>query len=336
MNILICKCDKNLPQEDISLSNLLDIKNLENSLKNNKISMLKNDNYEGKNNEKESISSSELKIIEYPYSKNEINNYKYINNNYNENQIKTKINKDSNQFINSLKMNMIKRSELLFNNKKVMQNKILCSKGDLNSSLKNESLIADEEIIYLNNDETQTEKTEKSMKNKSINKKENNISKKKLNKLNLLINTKQKKPVNKLYFFNSYNNTSGRGSYLTRKSNESMKSWTTKVSTLNNSKKKFKKIDQSNKINSLSIKKFNKKFLQNSLNYFVPKASQGKNIINKNILHSLNNSVENNKKRLFNNLSKEISSNKDNDYNIMNIFNNKRIIKRRVNFKKVK
>lgn len=336
MNILICKCDKNLPQEDISLSNLLDIKNLENSLKNNKISMLKNDNYEGKNNEKESISSSELKIIEYPYSKNEINNYKYINNNYNENQIKTKINKDNNQFINSLKMNMIKRSELLFNNKKVMQNKILCSKGDLNSSLKNESLIADEEIIYLNNDETQTEKTEKSMKNKSINKKENNISKKKLNKFNLLINTKQNKPVNKLYFFNSYNNTSGRGSYLTRKSNESMKSWTTKVSTLNNSKKKFKKIDQSNKINSLSIKKFNKKFLQNSLNYFVPKASQGKNIINKNILHSLNNSVENNKKRLFNNLSKEISSNKDNDYNIMNIFNNKRIIKRRVNFKKVK
>ena len=137
--------------------------------------------------------------------------------------------------------------------------------------------------------------------------------------------------VNQLYYFNSYNNTSGRGSYNAVASNESMKSWTTKVSTLNNSKKN-RKIIQNNKITSLSIKKLNKKFLTNSLNYI-----QGKKSINKNILHTFKNSVENNKKKLFNNnLSREIYSNNDKDYNIMDIFNNKRIIKRRVNLKKIK
>lgn len=334
MNFLICKCDKDPAKEDISLSNLLDIKNLEKSLKNSEINILKNDILERKSNEKEN-STYELEIIEYPYSKNEINNYKNDNNNHNGNQTKTKIKKDNNQIINSLKMNMIKRNEHLFNNKKNIQNKVVCSKGDLNSSLNNESLIVDDEINYLNDDDTQSEKTEKSNTKKSINKKENINSNQKL-KMHLLLKTKPKHTVNKLYYFNSYNNTSGRGSYNARTSNESMKSWTTKVSTLNNSNKKYKKIYPNSKINNLSIKKYNKKFLENSLNSSNTQTSQGKKSINKTILHSLNNSVGNKKKFFKNNLSKEIHSNIDKDYNIMNIFNNKRIIKRRVNFKKLK
>ena len=329
MDYLVCKCDKNQAQEDISLSNLLDIKNLEKSLKNKELI----DNLERKSNEKQNISNYELEIIEYPYSKKEINNYKSDKNICNEIQTKAILNKDNNQFINSLKMNMIKRSDYLFNNKKDIYKKISCSKGDENSSLNNESLIDDEEINYLNDDDTQTEKTEKLNIKKCIKKKENNNSKKNLNKLNLNLNNKTKKnlQVNQLYYFNSYNNTSGRGSYNAVASNESMKSWTTKVSTLNNSKKN-RKIIQNNKITSLSIKKLNKKFLTNSLNYI-----QGKKSINKNILHTFKNSVENNKKKLFNNnLSREIYSNNDKDYNIMDIFNNKRIIKRRVNFKKLK
>ena len=66
MNYLICKCDKNQAQEDVSLSNLLNIKNLEKSLKNNELNMLKSDNAERNNNEKESSSNYELEIIEYP------------------------------------------------------------------------------------------------------------------------------------------------------------------------------------------------------------------------------------------------------------------------------
>ena len=338
MNYLICKCDKNQGQEEISLSNLLDIKNLEKSLKNNEINILKFDNPERKNNAKENISSYELEIIEYPYSKKEINNYKNDKNYYNENQKKTKINKDNNnnKFANSLKMNMINKSDYLFNNNKIIQNKILCSKGDLNSSLNNESLIVEEEINYLNDDDTQTEKTEKNNIKKSIKKKENDNSKKKLNKLYLQLNNnnKQKLVVNKLHYFTCYNNTSGRGSYKARTNNESMKSWTTKVSTLNNSRK----INKYNKITSLSIKKLNKKFLQNTINYIETPTSQGKKSINKNILHSLNNSVGNsNKKKIFNNnLTKEKSSNRSKEHNIMDIFKNKRIIKRRVNFRKLK
>ena len=337
MNYLICKCDKNQAQEDISLSNLLDIKNLEKSLKKNEINILKFDNPERKNNSKENISSYELEIIEYPYSKIEINNYKNEKNSYSENQKKIKINKDKNQFINSLKMNAIKKSDYLFNNNQIIQNKILCSKGDLNSSINNdnESLIVEEEINYLNDEDTQTEKTEKNNIKKSIKKKESNNSKKKLYKLHLQLNdnTKQKLQVNKLHYFTCYNNTSGKGSCRARTNNESLKSWTTKVSTLNNSRK-TKKI---NKITSLSIKKLNKKFLQNTINYIETPTSHGKNSNNKNILYSLNNSVGNNKKKIFNNiLTKEKSSNKSNEHNIMDIFNNKRIIKRRVNFKKLK
>ena len=336
MNYLICKCDKNQAQEDVSLSNLLDIKNLEKSLKNNELNMLQSDNAERNNNEKESSSNYELEIIEYPYSKKEINNYKNDKNNYNEFQTKAKKNKDNNQFINSLKMNMIKKSDYLFNNNKNIQNKILCSKGDLNSSFNNESLIDDEEINYLNDDDTKTEKAEKDNIKNNIKKKENNNSKKKLNNFHLQLNNKKKYLVNKLYYFHSYNNASTRGSYNALTSNESMKSWTTKVSSLNNSKKRNGKIAQNNKMTGLSIKKFSKKFLPNSLNYVQFSTLQEKKSINKNILHTINNSVENNKKKLFNNnWSKEINSNKDN-YNIMDIFNSKRIIKRRVNLKKNK
>ena len=334
MNYLICKCDKNLGQEEISLSNLLDIKNLEKSLKSNEFNILKFDNPERKSNAKENISSYEIEIIEYPYSKKEINNYKNDKNYYNENQKKTKINKDNNQIPNSLKMNMINKNDYLFNNNKIIQNKILCSKGDLNSSLNNESLIVEEEINYLNDDDTQTEKNVKNNIKKSIKKKEINNSKKKLYKLHLQLNNNTKQNLlNKIHYFTCNNNTYGRGTYKARANNESIKSWTTKVSTLNNSRK----INKNNKITSLSIKKLNQTFLKNTLNYIETPTSQGKKSINKNKLHSLNNSVENNKNKIYNNnLTKGKSSNKSKEHNIMDIFNNKRIIKRRVKFKKLK
>ena len=92
MNFFICKCDKNQCQEEKTAMDLLDIKNLEKTLKDKEKEILRNDNInmiETRNDTdlKENLSNDdELEIIEYPYSKKIIIKFILI-----QNKIKLKI-----------------------------------------------------------------------------------------------------------------------------------------------------------------------------------------------------------------------------------------------------
>lgn len=149
MNFFICKCDKNQCQEEKTAMDLLDIKNLEKTLKDKEKEILRNDNInmiETRNDTdlKENLSNDdELEIIEYPYSIKEDNNKNHFNSK--QNKIKNNFN---NQTKNSPKTNTIKRCKNLLSLKNKLQ-----SKEDLNSSLNNESSIIDD-IEYLNDEDT--------------------------------------------------------------------------------------------------------------------------------------------------------------------------------------
>ena len=173
MNFFICKCDKNQNQDEKTAMDLLDIKNLERSLKHSERKILKKENSIDLNNvikENLNISDEELEIIEYPYSNNELNKGKPI-----VSKDKIIINKNINisNLINLPKTNIINRSNHLFNNK-FNDNKLIIksnkkdSKGDeTDSSLNNESLIIDD-IEYLN-DEDSIQKPKKKIKQKEKN-----------------------------------------------------------------------------------------------------------------------------------------------------------------------
>ena len=84
MNYFLCKCDKNQNQDEKTAMDLLNIKNLERSLKNKekKINLDYNSNRNTIIKDNLNSSNEELEIIEYPYPK-EIN----INNIYNNQKI---------------------------------------------------------------------------------------------------------------------------------------------------------------------------------------------------------------------------------------------------------
>ena len=163
MNFFICKCDKNQCQEEKTAMDLLDIKNLEKTLKDKEKEILRSDNInmiETRNDSdlKENISNDdELEIIEYPYSIKEDNNKNYFNSK--QKKIKNNIN---NQTKKSPKTNNIKRCKHLFSSKNKLQ-----SKEDLNSSINNESSIIDD-IEYLNDEDTPLKgRNDKNVNNKS-------------------------------------------------------------------------------------------------------------------------------------------------------------------------
>lgn len=303
MNFFICKCDKNQCQEEKTGMDLLDIKNLEKTLKDKEKEILRIDNInmiETRNDSdlKENISNDddELEIIEYPYSKKEDNNKSYFSTK--QKKIKNNIN---NQTKNSPKTNNIKRSKNFFSLKNKLQ-----SKEDLNSSLNNESLIIDD-FEYLNDEDTPLNGKNN---NKNI-KSELLLYKRKIMKKNNNINKK----------CNSY-----RASHDKLIKDESLKNKTKKMLTSN------KNIDKNKQKYSLSYKKDNKKLSKKLCNLSGTNPSSTKTR-NKNY-HSLNKTdVHNDNIKTFIDNS-FIKNEKEN--NLTYIYNNKRINKRKVNLKKSK
>ena len=301
MNFFICKCDKNQCQEEKTAMDLLDIKNLEKTLKDKEKEILRNDNInmiETRNDTdlKENLSNDdELEIIEYPYSIKEDNNKIHFNSK--QNKIKNNFN---NQTKNSPKTNTIKRCKNLLSLKNKLQ-----SKEDLNSSLNNESSIIDD-IEYLNDEDTLSKgKNDKKVSNKS-----DLLYKRKIMK-------KNNSNINK-------KNNSHIISYDKLSKDESLKNRTKKIliSNKNNNKNKQK---------CLSYKKDNQN-LPKKLGNLNPLDSSSK-IRNKNY-HSMNKTYG------YNNNIKNIIEHsfikKEKNNNLTYIYNNKRINKRKINLKKSK
>ena len=301
MNFFICKCDKNQCQEEKTAMDLLDIKNLEKTLKDKEKEILRNDNInmiETRNDTdlKENLSNDdELEIIEYPYSIKEDNNKNHFNSK--QNKIKNNFN---NQTKNSPKTNTIKRCKNLLSLKNKLQ-----SKEDLNSSLNNESSIIDD-IEYLNDEDTLSKgKNDKKVSNKS-----DLLYKRKIMK-------KNNSNINK-------KNNSHIISYDKLSKDESLKNRTKKIliSNKNNNKNKQK---------CLSYKKDNQN-LPKKLGNLNPLDSSSK-IRNKNY-HSMNKTYG------YNNNIKNIIEHsfikKEKNNNLTYIYNNKRINKRKINLKKSK
>ena len=301
MNFFICKCDKNQCQEEKTAMDLLDIKNLEKTLKDKEKEILRNDNInmiETRNDTdlKENLSNDdELEIIEYPYSIKEDNNKNHFNSK--QNKIKNNFN---NQTKNSPKTNTIKRCKNLLSLKNKLQ-----SKEDLNSSLNNESSIIDD-IEYLNDEDTLS----KGKNDKKVNNKSDLLYKRKIMK-------KNNSNINK-------KNNSHIISYDKLSKDESLKNRTKKIliSNKNNNKNKQK---------CLSYKKDNQN-LPKKLGNLNPLDSSSK-IRNKNY-HSMN------KIYGYNNNIKNIIEHsfikKEKNNNLTYIYNNKRINKRKINLKKSK
>ena len=301
MNFFICKCDKNQCQEEKTAMDLLDIKNLEKTLKDKEKEILRNDNInmiETRNDTdlKENLSNDdELEIIEYPYSIKEDNNKNHFNSK--QNKIKNNFN---NQTKNSPKTNTIKRCKNLLSLKNKLQ-----SKEDLNSSLNNESSIIDD-IEYLNDEDTLS----KGKNDKKVNNKSDLLYKRKIMK-------KNNSNINK-------KNNSHIISYDKLSKDESLKNRTKKIliSNKNNNKNKQK---------CLSYKKDNQN-LPKKLGNLNPLDKTSK-IRNKNY-HSMNKTYG------YNNNIKNIIEHsfikKEKNNNLTYIYNNKRINKRKINLKKSK
>lgn len=301
MNFFICKCDKNQCQEEKTAMDLLDIKNLEKTLKDKEKEILRNDNInmiETRNDTdlKENLSNDdELEIIEYPYSIKEDNNKNHFNSK--QNKIKNNFN---NQTKNSPKTNTIKRCKNLLSLKNKLQ-----SKEDLNSSLNNESSIIDD-IEYLNDEDTLS----KGKNDKKVNNKSDLLYKRKIMK-------KNNSNINK-------KNNSHIISYDKLSKDESLKNRTKKILTSNKNNNK-------NKQKCLSYKKDNQN-LPKKLGNLNPLDSSSK-IRNKNY-HSMNKTYG------YNNNIKNIIEHsfikKEKNNNLTYIYNNKRINKRKINLKKSK
>jgi hypothetical protein len=299
MNFFICKCDKNQCQEEKTAMDLLDIKNLEKTLKDKEKEILRSDNInmiETRNDSdlKDNITNDdELEIIEYPYSIKEDNNKNYFNS-------------KQNQTKNSSKNNNIKRCKNLFSLKNKLQ-----SKEDLNSSLNNESSIIDD-IEYLNDEDTPL----KGRNDKNVNNKSNKLlyKRKIMKKNNTNINKK---------------NNSHITSYDKLIKDESLKNRTKNILSSN------KNNNNNSKQKCLSYKKDNQTLSKKlyNLSGTNPK-DNSKKIRNKNY-HSLNKTYghNNNIKSFIDHsfIQKEKDSNLTYIYN-----NNKRINKRKVNLKKPK
>ena len=325
MNLFICKCKDDDNGEKNALD-LLDIKNLEKSIKKEEktINMKKYYNLETHNNNDIIINNltDELAIIDYPYK-----------------QEKKPV--DNSSHIQLIRSNIINKNNKLFNNRNIINIKEIKKESDINSSsLSNGTLIIDD-IDYLNDEDNfQINKEEnrkiilkpiqlqkkKNNSNKNINKSQNNRSKlnKKINIKNYITKATTKDSKNKIFH------------------NESFRSGTTEVSTLKKSNKNKNKRIPSSEKNEHSL--INNRLNKNLIDY-----KEFKNLLNKtfeefsksnrkNFL-SAKKSVKNyfkNKKILFNDNSiREIKQKQTKEKNIKNDITNKRINKRKVLFKKI-
>ena len=325
MNLFICKCKDDDNGEKNALD-LLDIKNLEKSIKKEEktINMKKYYNFETHNNNDIIINNltDELAIIDYPYK-----------------QEKKAV--DNSSHIQLIKSNIINKNNKLFNNINIINIKEIKKESDINSSsLSNGTLIIDD-IDYLNDEDNLQINKEENKKiilkpiqlqkkkinsNKNINKSQNNRSKlnKKINLKNYITKATTKESKNKIFH------------------NESFRSGTTEVSTLKKSNKNKNKRIPSSEKNEHSL--INNRLNKNLIDY-----KEFKNLLNKtfeefsksnrkNFL-SAKKSVKNyfkNKKILFNDNSiRDIKQKQTKEKNIKNNIINKRINKRKVLFKKI-
>ena len=325
MNLFICKCKDDDSGEKNALD-LLDIKNLEKSIKKEekKIYMKKYYNLENDNNNDIIINNltDELAIIDYPYK-----------------QEKKPV--DNSSHIQLIRSNIINKNNKLFNNKNIINIKEIKKESDINSSsLSNGTLIIDD-IDYLNDEDNLQINKEENKKiilkpiqlqkkkinsNKNINKSQNNRSKlnKKINLKNYITKATTKDSKNKIFH------------------NESFRSGTTEVSTLKKSNQNKNKRIPSSEKNEHSL--INNRLNKNLIDY-----KEFKNLLNKtfeefsksnrkNFL-SAKKSVKNyfkNKKILFNDNSiRDIKQKQTKEKNIKNDITNKRINKRKVLFKKI-
>ena len=309
MNSFICRCIKCQEQEEKNAMDLLNKKNIEKIFKNFQRNLLNNDEFlqtktDLKNND---ISEDELQIIEYPYSNKDENskkkNFSYDN--------KIKIKKRLNIHLANLpKSNEINIGKNLFIRKNdiCLQNNIINRKGDFN------------ELLIVDIDDR------KKIKKEKINIKTNiNINNKK-NYFNIsdINNFNQDKKKNMCTNFNKI------ASYKIL-NNESLKSLTTKFSTLNNTKKK-KIGNKSIEICNLSTKRYYKDLNKNSFNYCESKFPKKNNIINLSKTTNFNNNKNNINIQLFKNLFIK----KEKEYKLTNIFTSKRIKKKHPYIKKTK
>ena len=326
MNLFICKC-KDDNNEEKNAINLLNIKNLENSIK-KEAKKLKIENYNNMETFNNDIIinnlNDDLEIIDYPY---EYKQEKKVINNPNH--------------IQQIKLNIINKNNKLFNNKKEITIKEIKKKSDLNSSsLNNESLIIDDMEDLTDEDSLKIHKEE----NKKIILKSIKIQQKNINNIKC-VNT-NKSPNNK----NNLNKKIKIKNYITEAStkdsknkifhNESFKSNTTEVSTLKKKVNKDKRILSTEKnkksVNKKYLDKYNdyqefKKLLNKTFEEF--SKSNRKNFL------SAKKSVKTyfkNKKIVFNdNSTNNIKQKETKDKNMKNDISGKRINKRKVLFKKI-
>jgi len=322
MKIFLCKC-KDEYKEEKSAMDLLNIKNLENSIKKkeNTIKFQKYNFMEQINSIDLSNFKDEFEIIDYPYK------------NKNERDINIDI-----KHIQNIKYNIINKNNNVFNSK--TENKIQELKNRLNlnsSSVNSESLIEDK-IDYLDDEDSiRISKNENVINLKQIitNKANNNL--KPITNKSTNIQMPIKKEANTISF--RFQNITAKNTKIKIFRNDSFKTGTTGVSTLKKTKKNIRKI-VSEKKDSYLKNRINKNFSDKYKDY-----KQFKSELNKTFeeLSKSNYSPEkiiqiynNNDIKIINDCYKKNTKIKQNKGNITkNVSKNKRIVKRKVKFKKI-
>jgi len=326
MNLFICKC-KDDNNEEKNAINLLNIKNLENSIK-KEAKKLKIENYNNMETFNNDIIinnlNDDLEIIDYPY---EYKQEKKVINNPNH--------------IQQIKLNIINKNNKLFNNKKEITIKEQKKKSELNSSsLNNESLIIDDMVDLTDEDSLKLHNEE----NNKIILKSIKIQQKNINNIKCINTNKSSNNKNnlnkKIKIKNYITEASTKDSKNKIFHNESFKSNTTEVSTLKKKVNKNKRILSTEK----NKKSVNKKYLDKYNDY-----QEFKNLLNKTFEEFSKSNRKNflsakksvktyfkNKKIVFNdNSTNNIKQKETKDKNMKNNISGKRINKRKVLFKKI-
>jgi hypothetical protein len=300
---------------------LLNIKNLENSIKKkeNTIKFKKYNFMEQINSIDLSNFKDEFEIIDYPYK------------NKNEKDINI-----DNKHIQNIKYNIINKNNNVFNSKTENKLQELKNRPNLNSSSVNSESLIEDKIDYLDDEDS----LKISKKENVINLKQIKINASNKNNIKPITNKStniQKLNENTISF--KFHNITTKNSKINIFRNDSFKTGTTGVSTIKKTKTN-KKINLSEKKDSHLKNRLNKKFSDKYKDY-----KEFKNGLNKTY-HELSKRIYSPEKiiQIYNNNDIKIISDcymknikiKQTKGNITNnVSKNKRIIKRKVKFKKI-
>ena len=320
MKIFLCKC-KDEYKEEKSAMDLLNIKNLENSIKKkeNNIKFSKYNILEQISDIDISNTKEEFEIIDYPYKSI---NEKEFNNNI--------------RHIPNIKHNIINKNNKVFNSQTENKKLELKNKLNLNSSSLNSDSLIEDKIDYLDDEDS----LKISKKENVINLKQIKINASNKNNIKPITNKStniQKLNENTISF--KFHNITTKNSKINIFRNDSFKTGTTGVSTIKKTKTN-KKINLSEKKDSHLKNRLNKKFSGKYKDY-----KEFKNGLNKTY-HELSKRIYSPEKiiQIYNNNDIKIISDcymknikiKQTKGNITNnVSKNKRIIKRKVKFKKI-